>query len=219
MAKNESARARKLRKQREAAARRRGPVADGKPGTARFRCRTCGVEFAHPGMEIADIQLFGPDGAIPVNMAETIVQSVCPVCGQPADALNMASLSESGHQIVGFADTPEHVEALRKSLQNLALLREDATFDQIVSVLEEQGPEVRPIVEYLRRHHLELAALGVGLLALVIALLTWLEPRAAEQDPPPTPNGITYEQMERLVQQLEVEDSPPPAQTDPTVQK
>ncbi len=128
----------------------------------------------------------------------------CPRCGARAGATNQKTVvDEDGTSVFGFVNTPGDEHALRDAIDELRDLEANASLDEIVEVLEQHGPRMQPVVDYLRAHHLELAALGISLAALVVSLLTWLMP--TEQDPPAPPDGITREQMERLIVEFQRE--------------
>lgn len=171
----------------------------------RFGCNTCELVFEHQGsIQLGGFVLQNLDTGetfeIPAEAAGTW-KTTCPRCGQPAAAINQVSVSDGTRSVMGFADNEGHIEALRSSIQELHALAPDASLEEVAGVLEQQG--LGHVAQYLREHALELAALGVGLVGVVIALLAWLQPVSTDKPTPqPVPDGVTYDQMERLVEEL-----------------
>lgn len=207
MGKNESKRDRQLRRQRARQARAKQQPAVVSPPVAdmRFHCKTCGAQFSHP-MNI----MLGPMVLINEDTGETHElehqhgrwSAPCPVCHRPADAVNQQTVTLGDITVTGFADTPEQIQAIAAAIEELQHLSADATAEEIASVLEQQGPEMAPVAAYVREHAIELGLFGVGLLTVVVMMLQWLFPRQADDSPPPVPEGITHQQMERLVREV-----------------
>jgi hypothetical protein len=196
-------RARYLQKQERR--RQRSTAPPGPPAKMRFKCSTCGAGIEQDmNITIGPVQLVNEDtGEVhQLDLAGSQWAMQCPVCGGEAKAINQHTVSVGGISVTGFADTPEHVQALVDAIDELRGLDAQASLDEIASVLEQQSA-TQPVAEYLRKNHLALAGLGVGLLAAVIALLTWLMP--VQDDPPSPPSGVTEEQMERLLADFEAE--------------
>jgi hypothetical protein len=172
----------------------------------RFGCNTCGHIFERDmSIMIADVTVTNLDtGEVTNPMDGGTWRSPCPRCGQPAPSINHVTVRDGEHTVHGFANTAEDVDAIRSSIDELRKLKDDASAEEVAAVLEQQG--LGAIAQYVRDHHVALAALGVSLAALVIQILAWLQPVAPdEQNPEPVPDGITYDQMERLVEELREE--------------
>ena len=100
----------------------------------RFRCRTCGAEFRHPGnVMFGPIQVHDEDGTLVHQIdAPGLLQASCPVCGRPADAINQHTVTADGVSVTGFADTPEQFQAIFDSLEELRRLSADASLEEIL---------------------------------------------------------------------------------------
>jgi len=179
----------------------------------KFLCTDCGTRFERSdnfivgGLEVSD----DAGNVIPVPL-DAGLQTECPACGRMATSTNHVTVERDGVTFMGFADTPEQVHTIVAAIGELKKLREDASLEQILSVLDEQGEKLAPVADYLRRHHLELAGLSVSLVALVVAVLAWLLPQGDER---PVPDGITKDQMERLVEELERDTGSTPSSAPP----
>lgn len=159
-------------------------------------------------MTIGRVMLYNEQTGEEVDLLNARVgwSAPCPRCSQPAAATNQVIVEQDGHFGTGFADTPDQVEALRASIAELNTLQKDASLEEVATLLE-QTPQLRPVAKYLREHALEIGELGIGVVALVIALLAWLMP-LSEEAPPAPPDGITYDQMQDMIEELR-EETPP----------
>lgn len=184
----------------------------------KFRCQTCGARITHPGnIQIGGLQLINQTTgeAIDVPMGNNLWEMKCPVCGQKATAINQHTVrDEDGRELVGFADTPEGIEALKDALADLRRLSGNPSAEQIADTIERTDPSLRPVADYIREHHHELAGLGISLLSLVIALMAWLMPRGQDPKPVPIPSGITEHDLDRLANELR--DATPNPATEPS---
>lgn len=184
---------------------------------SRFQCTECTFVFEQPGnMTVSRVMLYTGESidelntGVELSLSKAGWTAQCPRCGREAIAINQVTLEQGGHWATGFADTPEQVEALRASVfADLKTLPKDASLDEVASLLE-QTPQLRPLARYLRAHAHELAALSIGidLVAVVLTLVAWLMPMNDEVAPPAPPDGITYEQMQELVDELREEAQP-----------
>jgi hypothetical protein len=198
-------RARQLRKLRERRAAKRGPVT--REANMRFGCRTCGLVFEHPAnISIGNLAIVnestGERTEIPIG--DVPWQSRCPRCHQMAPATNQVKVTDADASYVGFADSPEQVAAIRASIAELRAMPADASVEEVATALERAGDHLRPLAQWLRDNH-QLIGLGANLVAVAIALLAWIFPLGQGDEPRPVPDGITYDQMERLVEELQQE--------------
>lgn len=166
-------------------------------------CRACGYRVAVPNMPIIRgvgmaASLDSPVTPIAGGVWEASV--TCPRCGAEVVVDNLSTARmPGGFTSVFFSSTAEDRDRV---LHLLGALDAEASVEEVASMLESQGPHFHPLAQYLRDNHLQLIGLGVSVVSVVIALLAWLLPAQDQEQPPPVPDGITYDQMERLVEQL-----------------
>lgn len=184
----------------------------------RFRCENpgCSAEITgEDGFQIGNVQLVNATtGEVtPIPMGTTRIRTICPFCGGEAVAVNQHVVTDKdGYSILGFVEGPADVAALSATLAELRQwLPEDASADQIADFLEERDERLKPIAQYVRDHQAEISAIGT-LLSVVIALLAWLMPRGQDEQPPPTPTGISVRDLERLAEELREATSTPTAE-------
>lgn len=199
-----ASRQRYLRRQSER--RKRTRLARG-PAEMRFLCSSCGARYRSPvNLTVGPLSLIDQATGQTFNLSTANARwSIpCPQCGERADATNSVNVvAPDGLSITGFADTAAQVRAIEAAIDDLRKLEQDSSLDQIIEVLERQGPSTRPVAEYLRANQVQLAQLGIGLLTAVIMLLQWLHPFAAAGDEAPMPAGITKHQMDQLLHDFE----------------
>ena len=182
----------------------------------RFQCVVCGAIFEHPmNLRIGGLQITNNDTGEVTRVPLGRFETACVRCGMKAIAINQHVVRDSeGREILGFADTPAGLAALRDALADLRALDETATAEQIAQTIERADPALRPVADYVRKHHRELAGLGLSLLAVVISLLAWLYPRGQDAEPQQMPPGITERDLERLVIEIQHGASTAPADAD-----
>lgn len=194
-------RERLLRKQRERKMRSQPqpePIAD-----AHYKCTRCPASFTAPGMLVGGLQILDEEGNVVQNVSAGTwsAGATCPVCGGHAVATNQHVVESHGTSLMGFASTADELASLYRALEELRALEADAPLEDVLDALEAAGPAARPLLEYVKKHHLELAMLGVALASLVLMIVQWLVPDPNGQ-PTPVPEGVTYDQMERLISEI-----------------
>lgn len=196
-------RRRHLRRQSARKQRLLPPLATEIP-VAHFFCAHCGLQFTQPGVLIGGLKIMDEHGnVVDAQGGSWSAQAPCPECGQSAEAVNQHHISIDGVSMMGFASTPAELEDLYTALAELRQLGEDASVDEVVEALASAGTIGQRLAQYVIEHREEIQALGT-IVGIVIALLAWLVPNPVG-DAPPLPEGVTYEQMERLIAELDTD--------------
>lgn len=172
-------------------------------GSTRFHCPSCRLTFRQRGTLLiggAKLQHVETGEEFPLDSRFIRVVTNCPQCGEEAPAMDRVDLNVDGQIYSGFDPSPEGVNYLISSVQELIdeleQLGPDPTLEDIEGVLG-KDPRLEKLIEYLRAHHVAYAGMLLTIVLYVLQALT-----GGASTPPPSPPGITRDQMERLIDEL-----------------